>query len=399
MSEIARRAIVIVLDGVGVGAAPDASRFGCAGADTLGHVARAAGGLRLPVLEDLGLGAVAPIAGVRRARRPRALAGRLAPRSAAIDSATGHWELMGLVTRDPPPTYPDGFPDEVMEAVTAAWGRGWLCNRPASGTEVIERFGAEHLRTGRPIVYTSADSVFQVAAHEKVVPPGELYALCAAARAILTGRHGVRRVIARPFRGTPGGFERTAGRRDLALPPPGPTALDAVAAAGLPVEGVGKAGQLFAGRGLTRDTPTAGNAEGMAVVAERAAERGGGLVLANLLDFDTRHGHRGDAAGFAACLEEFDRALGELLPSLRSDDLLVITADHGNDPTAPGTDHTREWVPLLLHAPGSDAGRSTWTGRMADLGRSVLDWLGVGAPATLAGRPIPVPAISRRPRT
>lgn len=399
MSGIARRAIVIVLDGVGAGAAPDADRFGCAGADTLGHVARAAGGLRLPVLEGLGLGAVAAIAGVSRIPWPRALTGRLAPRSAAIDSATGHWELMGLVTRDPPPTYREGFPGKVMEAVAAAWGRGWLCNRPASGTEVIERFGAEHLRTGRPIVYTSADSVFQVAAHEEVVDPEELYEMCAAARAILAGPHAVRRVIARPFRGAPGRFERTAGRRDLSLPPPGPTALDAAAAAGLPVEGIGKVGQLFAGRGLTRDTPTTGNAEGMAVVAERAAELEAGMVLANLLDFDTRHGHRGDALGFAACLEEFDRALGGLLPALRPGDLLAVTADHGNDPTAPGTDHTREWVPLLLHAPGGDPGGAAWTGQMADLGRTVLDWLGVGAPANLAGRPVPARRISRRPRT
>lgn len=398
MTDAARRAIVIVLDGVGAGAAPDAVRFGCAGADTLGHVARAAGGLRLPVLEGLGLGAVAPIAGVRPAPRPGALTGRLAPRSAAIDSATGHWELMGLVTREPPPTYPGGFPAEVMDAIAGAWGRGWLCNRPASGTEVIERLGAEHLRTGRPIVYTSADSVFQVAAHEEVLPPEELYAMCRAAREILAGPHAVRRVIARPFRGVPGRFERTAGRRDLALPPPGPTALDAAAAAGLPVTGVGKVGQLFAGRGLTRDTPTAGNAEAMAIVAELAAEPETGMVVANLLDFDTRYGHRGDALGFAACLEDLDRALGDLLPLLRPGDLLAVTADHGNDPTAPGTDHTREWVPLLLHVPGGEPRGGAWTGQMADLGRTVLDWLRVGAPATLAGRPVPVGRISR-PRT
>lgn len=299
------------------------------------------------------------VAGVPAPARPRALVGRLAPRSAATDSTTGHWELMGLVTDVAPPTYPDGFPASVMDAFAAAVaplgprspGRGWLGNVPASGTEIIDRLGAEHLATGWPIVYTSADSVFQVAAHESVWDAPRLYAACAAARRLFAPPHAVARVIARPFAGPPAAFRRTTGRRDLALPPPADTALDRLAQAGVPVEGVGKVGQLFAGRGLSGDHPTADNAEGMRVAQELARSLQRGLVLANLLDQDTHFGHRNDPAGFAACLQRLDADLGRLLAALGPGDLLVITADHGNDPTHPGTDHTREWVPLLAHAP------------------------------------------------
>jgi phosphopentomutase len=393
------RAIVVVLDGVGAGAADDAERFGDAGADTLGHVASAVGGLRLPTLERLGLGCVAPIAGVAAPARPDAVTGRLAEASAAKDSAVGHWELMGLVTERAPPTYPDGFPPGVMEAFARATGRGWLCNAPASGTEAIARFGPEHLRTGALIVYTSADSVFQVAAHEDVVAREELDACCRAAREILTGPHAVLRVIARPFTGEPGAFVRTAGRRDLALPPTGPTALDLLSDAGVRVEGVGKIGQLFAGRGLTGDHPTADNADGVRTI--RALLRGleAGALVANLLDQDTLHGHRNDPRGFAACLERLDAGLAGVLGDLRPGDLLIVTADHGNDPTHPGTDHTRERVPLLAHVAGADHAGARWEGEFADVGRTLLARLGVEAGGAVAGRPIPLPDEVSPPRT
>ena len=381
-----------MLDGVGAGAAVDADRFGDAGADTLGHVAAAAGGLRVPNLERLGLGLVAPLAGVAEVARPAALVGRLAERSPAKDSTTGHWELMGCRTDVAPPTYPEGFPSEVMEALTAATGLRWLCNAPASGTEVIERFGVEHLRTGRPIVYTSADSVFQLAAHQDVMDAEALYAACRAARAVLAGPHAVSRVIARPFAGRPGAFRRTAGRRDLALPPPRPTALDALAEAGVPVHGIGKVAQLFAGRAIAQDHPAAGNHEAMGIVGDLLQGLDAGLFLANLIDFDTLHGHRNDPAGFAACLEDLDRDLGDLLPALRPDDLLILTADHGNDPTLPSTDHTREWVPLLVDVPGRDPGEARWVGELGDVGQTVLAALAPAAPRTgLSGRPIPLP--------
>ena len=383
---------MLVLDGVGAGAAVDADRFGDAGADTLGHVAAAVGGLRVPALERLGLGAVAPLAGVAVPDRPAALVGRLAERSAAKDTTTGHWELMGRRTDVAPPTYPDGFPPEVMDAFAAATGRGWLCNAPASGTDVLEAFGAEHLRTGDPIVYTSADSVFQVAAHEDAMGREELYAACAAARAILTGPHAVSRVIARPFRGRPGAFARiSAGRRDLALPPGGPTALDRLTEAGVPVHGVGKIAQVFARRGVPHDHPTAGNAEGMATVTALLGELEAGLVFANLIDFDQLYGHRNDPDGFAACLEEFDAALPALLGALRPGDLLIVTADHGNDPTFPSTDHNREWVPLLAHVAGWDPAGARWVGEFGDVGQTALARLAPDeARDGLSGRPIPL---------
>jgi phosphopentomutase len=389
---VGRRAVVLVLDGVGVGAAVDADRFGDAGADTLGHVAAAVGGLRLPELERLGLGAIAPLTGVAAVERPQALVGRLAERSAAKDTTTGHWELMGCRTDVAPPTYPDGFPPEVMDAFAAAIGRGWLCNAPASGTQVLEDFGAEHLRTGDPIVYTSADSVFQVAAHEDVMRGEELYAACAAARGILAGPHAVSRVIARPFTGRPGAFARiVAGRRDLSLAPHGTTALDRLTGAGVPVHGVGKIAQVFAGRGVTADHPTAGNAEGLATITALLGELDAGLVFANLIDFDQLYGHRNDAEGFAASLEELDVALPALLGALRPGDLLAITADHGNDPTFPSTDHNREWVPLLIHVAGWDPAGARWVGEYGDVGQTVLARLAPDAPRDgLSGRPIPL---------
>lgn len=387
-----RRAVVLVLDGVGAGAAVDADAFGDAGSDTLGNTARAVGGLRLPVLEGLGLGTVAPIAGLRPVERPLALCGLLRERSAGKDTTTGHWELMGLLTREPFPVYPHGFPSEVMRAFAARTGRGWLCNAPASGTEVIARLGEEHMRTGDLIVYTSADSVFQVAAHEDVVPVDELYRACLAAREILDGPHRVARVIARPFTGAPGAFTRTHRRRDFSVPPHGPTVLDVLTGHGLTVAGVGKIGQIFAGRGVTVDRPSAGNADGMRITGELLDDGDAALVFVNLVDFDSSFGHRNDPPGFAACLAEFDAALPALLGRLGEHDLLLVTADHGNDPTTPSTDHSREWVPLLIVRPGREAGGARWVGEYADAGRTVLEWLAPGAPVGgLAGRPVPLP--------
>jgi phosphopentomutase len=387
-----RRAVVLVMDGVGVGAAVDAEAFGDAGSDTLGHVCGAAGGLALPTLERLGLGGVAPLAGVAELDAPAALVGRLAERSAGKDTTTGHWELMGLRTETPPPVYPSGFPPEVMDPFAERTGRGWLCNAPASGTEVIERFGEEHLRTGALIVYTSADSVFQIAAHEDVVPPEELYRYCAIAREILAGPHAVSRVIARPFEGVPGAFARTRRRKDFSVEPHGDTALDRLVAAGVAVEGVGKIKQIFAGRGVIGEHLMQDNHDGMAITTALARELRSGLVFVNLIDFDMLYGHRNDPAGFADCLRQLDADLRPLLDTLGAEDLLILTADHGNDPTTASTDHSREWVPLLLHRPGHDPARARWVGEFGDVGQTVLRWLAPDAPADgLSGRPVPVP--------
>ena len=383
------RVIVLVMDGVGAGAAVDADRYGDAGSDTLGNTARAVGGLRLPTLERLGLGCVLPLAGVAEVTRPEALVGRLAERSAGKDTTTGHWELMGLRTDQPFPTYPEGFPDDVMAAFAAATGRGWLCNRPASGTEVIDRYGAEHMRTGALIVYTSADSVFQIAAHEGVVPLEELYDDCRAARAILTGEHAVSRVIARPFVGEPGSFERTRNRKDFSVEPHGPTALDRLTEAGVPVEGVGKIKQIFAGRGVGGEHLMRDNHDGMEISTRLLGEVGHGLVFANLIDFDMLYGHRNDARGFADCLEEFDADLGPLMGAMRDGDLLVVTADHGNDPTTPSTDHSREWVPLIAWEPRRDPAGGRWVGEFGDVGQTALARLAPRADRDgLSGRPV-----------
>ena len=383
------RVVVLVMDGVGAGAAVDADRYGDEGSDTLGNTARAVGGLRLPILERLGLGCVLPLAGVADVARPEAVVGRLAERSAGKDTTTGHWELMGLRTDRPFPTYPDGFPDEVMDAFSAATGRGWLCNRPASGTEVIDRYGEEHLRTGALIVYTSADSVFQIAGHERVVPPEDLYEDCRRARAILTGPHAVSRVIARPFVGEPGSFERTRNRKDFSLEPHGPTALDRLTEAGVPVEGVGKIKQIFAGRGVGGEHLMRDNHDGMEITNRLLGEVDHAMVFANLIDFDMLYGHRNDARGLADCLEEFDADLGPLMGAMRDGDLLIVTADHGNDPTTPSTDHSREWVPLVAWEPGHDPGGGRWVGEFGDVGQTALLRLAPHADRDgLSGRPV-----------
>jgi len=339
------RCLLITLDGVGCGALPDAAEFGDSGVNTLAHVAEAAGGLKLPNLGALGLGNILPITGVPPVPRPQALFGRLSERSRGKDTTVGHWELMGVVTAKPFPVYPRGFPPEVIEAFEAATGRGTLGNEPASGTEIISRLGEEHLRTGKLIVYTSADSVFQIAAHEEIVSPEELYEYCRLARELLRGEHEVVRVIARPFRGETGSFYRTGGRRDFSLLPPR-TYLNILSEIGVPVHGVGKISQIFAGSGVGFEHKTASNAEGLAKSIELMRELDEGLVFTNLVDFDMLWGHRNDPVGFAAGLEEVDAAVPDLI-ACGKDDLLILTADHGCDPVNPGTDHTREYIPLL----------------------------------------------------
>ena len=373
------RAFLIVLDGVGIGALPDAADYGDQGTHTLLHVAEAAGGLSLPVLERLGLGRLLALPGVRAISDPRGARGRLAEASKGKDSTTGHWELAGLKLGRAFPTYPHGFPVPLLERWSERIGRGWIGNVAASGTEIIARLGAEHERSGRLIVYTSADSVFQIAAHERRVPLDELYAACRAARELLTGEHAVGRVIARPFVGEPGDYRRTPNRRDFSLEPPAETLLDRLKRAGQRVVTVGKVDDLFAGRGVSEAIHTRNNAEGEDVLVDLARRAGEGLVFANLVDFDQQYGHRNDAPGFARALEQFDERCGEIEGRLRDDELCLVTADHGNDPTTPGTDHTREYTPLLVAGPrvrpGVDLGtRATF----ADVDATLAEMLGVG---------------------
>jgi phosphopentomutase len=373
---LSRRSAVIVLDGVGIGAAPDASAYGDVGSDTLGNLAREVGGLALPNLERAGLGNIAPLAGVPPRRDATAASGMLVPRSAGKDSTTGHWEIAGVHLARPFPTYPNGFPPEVVAAFAEATGRDVIGNVVASGTEVIDRFGPEHERTGRWILYTSADSVFQIAAHEAVVPPAELYRACEIARALLVAPHDVSRVIARPFVGSPGSYRRTPNRRDYSIAPPAETLLDALAAAGVERHGVGKVDDLFAGRSL-RSEHTANNADGIARIRRWLTDVESGFLFANLVDFDQLYGHRNDVPGFYQALREFDAALPSLLSALREDDLLFITADHGNDPTTPSTDHARECVPVLAFGRRVRAASLGRRDTFSDLGASVAEWFGI----------------------
>ena len=379
------RVFLIILDGVGMGALPDAGRYGDAGANTLLHVAEHAGGLKLPVLEAHGLGNLLALPGVRPALTPRGARGRLAEKSAGKDSTTGHWELMGITLDEAFPTYPDGFPRELLDRWSERVERGWMGNVASSGTEIIQKLGEAHQRTGHFIVYTSADSVFQVAAHERTVPIEQLYEACRAAREMLTGEHAVGRVIARPFEGEPGDYRRTTRRRDFSLEPHVPTVMDRMTTAGQNVVTVGKVDDLFAGRGVTDAIHTTSNEEGEMVLLDLAKRPGEGLVFANLVDFDTQYGHRNDPAGFAHALEKFDVTLGELRSRMRGDEMIWVTADHGNDPTTPGTDHSREYTPLLVMGPrvrdGAELGtRSTF----ADVGATLAEIFSVPAPR--AGR-------------
>jgi phosphopentomutase len=375
---IFKRAIVIVMDSVGIGEMPDADAYGDRGSNTLGNIARRVP-LHLPTLRALGLDRLVALGGSPPNGDARAAIGRMAEASAGKDSVTGHWEMMGIVLDRPFPTFPHGFAPDVIDVFSRRTGRAVLGNKPASGTAIIDELGPEHMRTGALIVYTSADSVFQIAAHEEVVSVPELYKACEIAYEIVGEGLGVGRVIARPFVGKPGSFKRTANRHDYALPPSGETLLDRLTAQGIPVVAIGKIKDLFAGRGVGASIHTASDSEGMDAVERQMAQTDRGLIFANLVDFDTQFGHRNDVDGYARNLEAFDWRLAHVLPQLRPDDLLVVTADHGNDPTTPSTDHSREYVPLLVIGqkirPGIDIGtRRTF----ADLGQSLSDVFGAG---------------------
>jgi phosphopentomutase len=367
-----KRAIVVVLDGVGVGANPDAHAYGDDGASSLEHCAQAIGGLELPNLGQIGLGNITPILGTPPNEHARGSYGRMAEAAAGKDSTTGHWEMMGVVLHRPLPTYPHGFPAELVEQFEHAVGRKVLGNKPASGTEIIKELGEEHLRTARPILYTSADSVFQLAAHQEVIPLAELYQMCEIARAMLTGENAVGRVIARPFIGTPGNFTRTEHRRDFSLAPLDTTLLDVLKDSGKEVIGIGKIEDLFAGRGLTQRDHTETNRDGMAATLRWLERDFTGLLFVNLVEFDMLWGHRRDSQGYAQALRDVDAWFGQVQQVMRPGDAMFFTADHGVDPTYRGTDHTREHVPLLVYGGPVRAGvnlgvRSTF----ADLGQAL----------------------------
>jgi phosphopentomutase len=378
-----RRAVVLVADGAGCGGAPDAAAYGDAGADTLGNIARAVGGLALPNLGALGIGHLTAIAGVPPAEAPRGAYGAMREASAGKDTITGHWEMAGLITTRAMATFPNGFPPEITVPLAKAAGRGLVGNKTASGTAIIDELGPHHLATGDLILYTSADSVLQIAAHEDVVPLAEQYRICEAARAIADANH-IGRVIARPFVGKPGAFRRTYNRRDYALVPPAPTLLDRLVGAGVDVVGVGKIWDIFAGRGVPRSLHSEGNADGMRLTLEALDDLDRGLLFVNLVDFDMLYGHRNDVAGFARALAELDAWLPVLESKLDPDDVAFITADHGNDPTTPGTDHTRERVPVLAFGPGVRPGPLGERASFCDLGQTIAD--GFGLPPLPDGR-------------
>lgn len=381
-----RRAFLIVLDGVGVGDAPDAAAFGDEGSDSVGNTARLLGSLPLPALGRLGLGHLTDIPGTPADPHPAGGFGKIAEISAGKDSTTGHWEMCGLVTPQPFPTYPQGFPPAVLEPFERAIGRGTLGNRAASGTDILRELGDEHVRTGRPIVYTSADSVFQIAAHESVVPLDELYRWCQLARTQLVGEHQIGRVIARPFTGPAGAYARTPHRRDFAVLPPGRSLLDVLKDDGRQVVGIGKIEDLFSGLGLTASDHTTSNGAGMTATRRLAQDApDGALVFTNLNDFDSLWGHRNDPTGYAGGLRAFDAWLPEFLAGLHEGDLVLVTSDHGNDPTTPSTDHSREYIPILgyVHGASAPGAIGTRTG-LSDIAATVLEHL--GHPERMSGR-------------
>jgi phosphopentomutase len=388
----ARRAFVLVIDACGVGALPDAASYSDAGANTLAHLADAVGGLELPVLQTLGLGSILPLLGVAPSTDP-AIHGRLHPLGPGKDSISGHWELMGVVAEQSLPTYPGGFPPQVISMLERATGHELICNQPDNGLAAIEEFGAEHLRSGALILYTSQDSVLQLAAHAERVPVDELYRACAAARAAMSGEHAVGRVIARPFTGVTGAFQRTEGRRDFALQPPARSYLQELQGADVDVHGVGKIDDLFAGVGVGVSHLGATNAAALDVVDQLLGGLSSGLVFANLIETDQVYGHRKDASGFHRALREIDKRLGEMLGRLRAEDLLIVTADHGVDLAHPGTDHTREYAPLLAltgamlnrRGGGGTLGGFRHDGPLADVGATVLCWLAGSEVSELPG--------------
>jgi phosphopentomutase len=383
------RACVIVLDAVGAGELPDADQYGDEGSNTLANVAKVVGGLDLPNLEAFGLGNVEPLDGCPPQPGAPAIAGRLVERSKGKDTTTGHWELMGVVTAQPFPTYPHGFPHDVIDPFMHRTGRGVLGNKAASGTEIIQELGEEHQRTGKWIVYTSADSVFQIAAHEETVPLEELYEACKIAREILSGKHAVGRVIARPFVGEPGNYTRTPNRHDFSLVPRRPNYLSLVRDAGLKVHGVGKISDIFAGVDIDESHPTKSNIEGITTTERLLRELDDGFVFVNLVETDMLWGHRNDPVNFHRCLQDFDRRLPDLLDALRAGDLFILSSDHGCDPTTPSTDHSREHALLLAYVEGRNANGARHDGEFADVGATVNGWLGGKAPSRgIPGQPI-----------
>jgi phosphopentomutase len=386
------RACVIVLDAVGAGELPDAAEYGDEGSNTLGNVAKAVGGLDLPNLEHLGFGNVEELEGCPPTEGAPAVAGRLFERSKGKDTTTGHWELMGIVTPVAMPTYPHGFPFEVIEEFAHRTGRGVIGNKAASGTEIIEELGEEHQRTGKWIVYTSADSVFQIAAHEETIPLEELYEASGIAREILAGKDAVGRVIARPFVGEPGSYTRTPNRHDWSLRPRQPNYLTLVREAGSEVHGVGKIGDIFAGVDIDHSHPTKSNADGIRVTETLLRELDSGFVFVNLVETDMLWGHRNDPVNFHRCLQDFDRRLPDLLDALRPGDLFVLTSDHGCDPTTPSTDHSREHALFLAYVEGRNAAGRRHDGEFADVGATVNAWLGGKAPGRgIPGAPVLTP--------
>lgn len=372
-----KRITIIVLDSVGAGALPDADKYGDMGANTLGNISRKAA-IKLPNLAKLGLGNLMELVGIPPVKWPKAAFGKMAELSRGKDTTTGHWEISGVILEQPFPTFPEGFPEEIIKPFQEAIGRSILGNKVASGTEIIKELGPEHIKTGYPIVYTSADSVFQIAAHEEVIPLAELYRYCRIARGLLKGPYNVGRVIARPFIGEPGNFQRTSNRRDFSVKPPHATLLDIMKEKGYQVIGVGKIEDIFSGQGLTQAVHTKNNMDGVDQTIKFLQQQSTGLIFTNLVEFDSTYGHRNDISGYARALEEFDRRLPEITDLISKDQLLVITADHGCDPTTPGTDHTREHVPLLIYGPSVEAGIDLGTRRsFADLGATVADIFGL----------------------
>ena len=378
MNTAIKRVIVIVFDGLGIGELPDADSYGDKGSDTLDNIALVAGGLTVPNLSALGLGHIEGVERVAKAASVQGCWGRMAERSCGKDTATGHWEMSGIVLPKPFPTYPEGFPPEIMERFASETGHGYLWCKPASGTEIIGRFGAEHMESGKLIIYTSADSVFQIAAHEDVVPIDELYRVCEVTRAFLD-EYNIGRVIARPFIGKAGSFKRTERRRDWPIDPPGEIVLERIKKKGLPVVGIGKIGDIFAHRGLTVEIHTKNDDDGIDKTIEATGLHEEGLIFTNLVDFDTEYGHRNDAEGYARALERVDARIPEVMKKLTERDMLVITADHGCDPTTPSIDHTREYVPLLVYGPGLRRGVPLGTrSSFADLGQTLAEIFSAG---------------------
>lgn len=374
-----KRVIIIVLDSAGIGELPDAAEYGDEGSNTLGNIAAAVPGFSLPNLEKLGLGNIDGIVGFKAAEEPLGCFGKMAERSVGKDTTTGHWELAGITLRKPFPVYPEGFPGDLVERFEKAIGTKTLGNYPASGTVIIKELGQQHVKTGYPIIYTSADSVFQIAAHEDVIPVQRLYEICRTAREILTGEHAVGRVIARPFTGSDGNYTRTANRRDFSLEPPEKTLLDHVKEAGLEVKAVGKIDDIFAGRGITQSIHVKDNMEGVDKTIGFIKERFSGLIFANLVDFDMYYGHRNDPEGYARALEEFDGRVPEIIDAMARQDILFITADHGCDPTTVSTDHSREYVPLLIYGKEIRMGINLGTRKtFSDLAQTTAEYLGTG---------------------